>query len=109
MAKSTSWAEDHIAITGIFGLDSSKTSSLTGSLGGEFMKDKWGYPDIGVYIYDCPSAGHDMIALDYRECGKNGEPRVVHVDQELDYEITVVSENFESFIRNLVHDSFYEG
>lgn len=108
MQERTSWAENHIALTGIFGIDSKKTYSLLGGLGSEFMKDEWEYPDIGIYICDCPSAGHDMIALDYTECGKFGEPKVVHVDQESDYKITVVAKNFESFVRGLVHDSEYD-
>lgn len=108
MSEGTSWAQDHVAISGIFGLDSLKSHSLTGDLGGEFMKDEWGYPDIGVYVCDCPSAGHDMIALDYTQCGNNGEPRVVHVDQESDYKVTFVAKNFEYFICNLVHDSEYD-
>jgi hypothetical protein len=107
-SEPTSWAEDHIAITGIFGIDSSKTYSLLGSLGSEFMKSEWGYPDIGVYICDCPSGGHDMIALDYSKCGKTGEPEVVHVDQELDYKITFLSPNFEKFIIGLVQDDFFD-
>ena len=106
--EATSWAEDHVAITGIFGLDSSKIYSLLGGLGSEFMKDEWGYPDIGIYICDCPSAGHDMIALDYTECGNSGEPRVVHVDQESDYKITFLANNFQQFITHLVHDSIYD-
>ena len=76
------------------------------------MKDDWGYPDIGVAICDTPSAGHEMIFLDYRECGRQGEPKVVHIDQELDYEITLLADNFEDFIRGLVDseelEEFYE-
>jgi len=108
MNERTSWAEDHVALTGIFGLDSTKTYSILGGLGSEFMKVEWGYPDIGIYICDCPSAGHDMIALDYSDCGKFGEPKVVHIDQEFDYKITFVASDFESFIRSLVHDSEYD-
>ena len=48
----------------------------------QFMKNDWGYPDIGVAICDTPSAGHEMIFLDYRECGRQGEPKVVHRSEE---------------------------
>jgi hypothetical protein len=106
--EATSWASDHIAITGILGIGREKTYSLCGDLGSQFMMEEWGYPDIGVYICDCPSAGHDMVCLDYRKNGKNGEPEVVHVDQEDDYKITFLAENFEIFIRGLVNDEYYE-
>jgi len=97
----TSWAEDHIAITGIYGLDRVKRYSLCGEIGSEFWIEEWGYPEIGVYVCDCPSAGHDMICLDYRDCGPTGEPQVVHVDQEDDYRITHVADNFGDFIQGL--------
>ena len=59
----TCWAEDHVAITGIFGIGREKSCSLCGELGSQFMIDEWEYPAIGVAICDCPSAGHDMIFL----------------------------------------------
>ena len=105
--EKTSWAEDHIAITGIMGIGRTKTYSLCGDLGSQFMMDEWGYPDTGVYICDCPSAGHDMVMLDYSNCGKDGEPEVVHVDQEWDYKKTFLAKDFETFIRGLVNEEVY--
>ena len=104
ISESTSWAENHIAITGIFGIDKAKRYSLGGSFGSRFWIDEWDYPSIGIYFCDCPSAGHDMICLDYRKCGNQGEPQVVHIDQEADYKITFIAENFENFIRGLEND-----
>jgi hypothetical protein len=94
----TSWSKDHIAITWIFSIGATKSHSLCDSLGSQFWIDEWGYPAIGVYFADCPSAGHDMLCLDYRACGPHGEPRVVHIDQEIDYRITVVAESFAAFL-----------
>ncbi len=104
----TSWAEDHVAITGIFGIGRDKECSLCGSFGSKFMIDEWEYPDIGVAICDCPSAGHDMIFLDYTKCGRDGEPSVVHVDQEDDYKITHLADSFEEFIRGLEPEWMYD-
>jgi hypothetical protein len=107
-ATRTSWAESHIAITGIMGIGRTKTYSLCGSLGSQFMIDEWGYPNTGVFICDCPSAGHDMIMLDYSKCGKSGEPEVIHVDQECDYRKTFLAKDFETFIRGLVSSDVYD-
>lgn len=107
-ATRTSWAESHIAITGIMGIGRTKNNSLCGSLGSQFMIDEGGYPNTGVFICDCPSAGHDMIMLDYSKCGKYGEPEVVHVDQECDYRKTFLAKDFETFIRGLVSSDVYD-
>lgn len=104
----TCWSDDHVAITGIFGIGREKSCSLCGELGSQFMIDEWEYPAIGVAICDCPSAGHDMIFLDYRVCGPQGEPAVVHVDQENDYKITHLTDSFEEFVRGLEHESLYD-
>ncbi len=106
--EATSWAEDHIATSGIYSIGNTKANSLCGESGSQFSIDEWGYPPIGVYFADCPSAGHDMICLDYRACGSTGEPQVVHVDQEFDYQITFVAESFEAFIRGLESDEAFE-
>lgn len=107
-AEPTSWSDDHVAITGIFGIGRDKKFSLCGELGSKFMIEEWTYPPIGVAICDCPSAGHDMIFLDYRDCGPQGEPTVVHVDQEFDFKITFLANNFEEFISKLRPSSDYE-
>ena len=104
----TSWAEDHVALTGIYAIGKTAHYSLGGSMSTQFWIDEWGYPPIGIYFADCPSAGHDMIALDYRECGRTGEPSVVHVDQEGGYKITPLADNFEAFIRGLEHDEVFD-
>ena len=76
----TSWAEDHVAISAFKGIGFQKQWSLCGGLGSRFKIEEWEYPDIGVYFGDCPSAGHDMIALDYRACGPAGEPAAAQAD-----------------------------
>ena len=107
-SEATSWADDHVAITGILGIGRTKANSLCGEFGSPFMIEEWGYPAIGVYICDCPSAGHDMVLLDYSACGPQGEPTVAHVDQEGDYAVTYLAPDFETFIRGLVNDDVYD-
>jgi len=81
--------------------------ALLGELGSTFMQTEWGYPTFGIFIADCPSAGHDMVMLDYRACGPTGEPEAVQVDQESDYAVTFLAKDFESFIRLLVDEAVF--
>ena len=92
---------DCVYVTGIYGIDRDKKYSLIGEMGNEFWISKWEYPPIGIVVADTISGGHDMIFLDYRECGPTGEPKVVRVDQECDYSITLLADNFGDFIKNL--------
>ena len=99
----TSWAEDHIALSGIrgiggdWGIDSEE-------LGSRVMIEEWGYPDVGIVVGECPSAGHDVVMLDYSECGRQGEPRVIHVETETadEPEVTLLAPDFETFLCGLV-------
>jgi hypothetical protein len=93
--------DEGIYIRGFFGIGKDKSYTLCGTSGSRFWIDEWEYPNDGIYICDCPSGGHDMILLDYSNCGKNGEPEVVHVDQEGDYGKTFIAKDFASFVRGL--------
>lgn len=104
----TTWERDHVAVTGIFGIGGTPSYSLCGESGSKFWIQEWGYPDLGVYFANCPSAGHDMIAMDYRSVGAAGEPQIVHVDQEWDYAITVLAPNFAEFIRALRDEESFD-
>lgn len=101
-SKPSSWAENHVALTGILGIGREKDYSLCGGLGSHFMMKEWGYPNLGIYFGDCPSAGHDLIAMDFRKNGKQGEPQIVHVSQSQDFEITFLADNFQTFIEGLL-------
>ncbi|UOG72949.1 SMI1/KNR4 family protein [Hymenobacter tibetensis] len=104
-ATPTSWADDHIAISGICGLGG-QWGIDSMELGSKFMLEEWGYPPIGIVVAQCPSAGHDAVMLDYRRCGAQGEPQVVHVSVEEDEEpnITFLADNFQEFLAGLVNE-----
>lgn len=104
----TTWAEDHVALHGIMGIGRELPNSLAGEAGSRFWIDEWRYPALGVYFADCPSAGHDMLAFDYRACGPTGEPQIVHVDQEWDYRITLLAPDFTTFVHSLRPEEDYE-
>ena len=94
--------EREISINGFLGIGSDKPYTLLGSNGSRFWMEEWEYPNIGIVICDCPSGGHDLVFLDYRDCGPEGVPCVSYVDQEADYEITKIADTFEAFVDGLV-------
>lgn len=96
-----SWSVGIFDVQSIYGIDKEKPNSLCGKFSTEFWTTEWGYPNIGIAICDTLSGGHDMIFLDYSDCGNDGEPCVVHISQENNYEITYLADNFEEFIKGL--------
>ncbi len=92
--------DDSFYISSILGIGREKYS-LCGKFGSRFWIEEWGYPEIGIAVCDTASAGHDMVFLDYRECGPEGEPKVVVIDQEYDYRITPLADSFEEFVLRL--------
>ena len=90
-----------VYLTAIYGVDSKLEYSICGDSGAKMICKEWGYPDIGLPIALTTSDGNEVIFLDYSECGTNGEPKVVLVDQANDYKKTLLAENFENFIKGL--------
>lgn len=88
-------------IEGIYGIGREKSYTLCGDMGTAFWLEEWEYPAIGIVICDTVSGGHDMVFLDYTECGRDGEPCVVDVDQESDYKKYLLANTFEEFIEKL--------
>lgn len=104
----TSWAEDHVQITGIRGIGG-KWGVDSDELGSLHMIEEWGYPPIGIVVAECPSAGHDAIMLDYSKCGQRGEPQVVHVETECDEpRVTFLAKDFATFLAGLKDESEYD-
>lgn len=98
------WIPSTYSVESIFGVDCEKPYSLCGEQGSRFWVEEWGYPDIGIAICDTNSGGHDMVFLDYSDCGPQGEPCVVIIDQESDYETTYLADDFASFVGGLFEE-----
>lgn len=96
---------DVIGLECFYSIGSEKDNSLFGKFGNEFWFNEWEYPrDVGVIIAETESGGHHMIYLDYRACGKDGEPKVSICFQESDYKFQILANSFEEFLLMLVTD-----
>jgi hypothetical protein len=62
----------------------------------------WEIPQ-GLVCFD--GDGHWWLGLDYRECGPDGEPPVVHIESD-DQRTEVVAPNFERFLAGLVQSDY---
>ncbi len=104
LPKTEDSEKDYVEITGFLSIGRKKSNSLCGTAGNKLFKEGWHYPDYGVYICDCPSAGFDLILLDYRQCGPDGEPSVAYVDMEKRQVITLAPD-FATFLQGLVEET----
>jgi SMI1/KNR4 family protein SUKH-1 len=75
-SRPTSWADDHVAVQEIAGIGGNRVLSLldTPSLNAEWQQP----PELVLLSGD----GHWWIALDYRQCGPQGEPPVVFYEND---------------------------
>jgi SMI1-KNR4 cell-wall len=106
MKTPTSWSADHIEIAGLRGIGGEWGIDTTEGLGSADMIREWGYPDVGVVICEMPSGGHDVVMLDYRECGAEGEPAVAYVDE--DRQVQQIARTFSEFIDGLISCDIFQ-
>lgn len=66
--------------------------------------NEWEYPNIGIPFGETQSAGHDMYFMDFSVVDENGEPRIVHIDNEADNSIDVVADNLEDFLTKIYNN-----
>ncbi|PEB56958.1 SMI1/KNR4 family protein [Bacillus pseudomycoides] len=102
----TSWADNHIAIVGIYGIGGEHGIDTESP----YLIEEFDYPRVGIIVCESPTAGHDAVMLDYSKCGNQGEPIVIHVNVE-NYEdpiITFLAKDFQTFINGLVDDSDFD-
>lgn len=94
------WADDHVAFEVVMGIGGEE--GIDGDVGSQYLIKEWSYPDVGVVIScDGPTA----FLLDYSQCGKQGEPRVIWVDVETGKKkppyVAVLAPDFATFLKQL--------
>ncbi|MBT2443927.1 SMI1/KNR4 family protein [Streptomyces sp. ISL-36] len=94
-SRPTSWAPDHVPFDVVMGIGhGEQTLSLLDS---PYLVQEWGLPRDVVLV---SGEGHYWIGLDYRTCGRHGEPSVVWFDADDNSELTLAPD-FRSFMEGL--------
>ncbi|MFF4330701.1 SMI1/KNR4 family protein [Streptomyces sp. NPDC048387] len=101
-SRPTSWSEDHVPFDGLMGIG--RCDGTTSLLDTPYLVEEWGLPAPLVLL---AGDGHCWIALDYRTCGRDGEPSVTWFETDLDTEL-VLAADFRSFVEGLTASSSTE-
>lgn len=91
----TSWSDDHVPFDDLMGIG--RRERTTSLLHTRYLAEEWDLPSPIVLV---SGDGHCWIALDYRACGRKGDPAVVWFEADTGREV-VLATNFESFIAGL--------
>ncbi|MEU7279232.1 SMI1/KNR4 family protein [Streptomyces sp. NPDC045431] len=101
-SRPTSWAPDHVPFDFVMGIGHDEQAlSLLDS---PYLVEEWGLPADVVLI---SGGGHYWIALDYRACGRQGEPSVVWFDAD-DHAELALAPDFRSFIEGLTSSAEFD-
>ncbi|MBW5422596.1 SMI1/KNR4 family protein [Streptomyces sp. BG9H] len=99
--RPTSWSEDHVPFDDLMGIG--RREGMTSLLDTPYLLKEWGTPAPLVLL---SGDGHCWIGLDYRKCGRDGEPSVTWFETDLDAELAL-ADDFRSFVEGLTACSTY--
>ncbi|MER5888743.1 SMI1/KNR4 family protein [Streptomyces sp. NPDC001941] len=91
----TSWSENHVPLDEMMGIG--RHDGQLSLLDTTYLVDEWGLPSPLVLL---SGDGHCWIALDYRGCGKLGEPSVTWFDVDDGTELPLAAD-FRAFVERL--------
>jgi hypothetical protein len=91
----TSWSEDHVPFGDLMGIG--RRERITSLLDTPYLVEEW---DLPAPIVLLSGDGHYWVALDYRNCGRQGEPSVTWFDADAESDL-VLAPDFESFVEGL--------
>ncbi len=100
-SRPSSWSEDHVPFDNLMGIG--RRDGTTSLLDTPYLVEEWGMPAPLVLL---SGDGHCWIGLDYRACGRDGEPSVTWFETDLDAEFGLAGD-FRSFIESLTAGSTY--
>jgi hypothetical protein len=80
-----------------------RRDGMTSLLDTPYLVEEWGMPAPLVLL---SGDGHCWIGLDYRACGRDGEPSVTWFETDLDA-VLVLAGDFRSFVEGLTAGSTY--
>ncbi|MFD4613045.1 SMI1/KNR4 family protein [Streptomyces sp. NPDC058440] len=93
--RPTSWAPDHVPFDTVMGIG--RREQTLSMLDSPYLVEEWGLPADVVLV---SGGGHYWIGLDYRTCGRHGEPSVAWFDTDDNSELALAPD-FHSFIESL--------
>ncbi|MGW2180371.1 SMI1/KNR4 family protein [Streptomyces sp. NPDC001732] len=91
----TSWSENHVPLDNLMGIG--RHDGQLSLLDTAYLVEEWGLPSPLVLL---SGDGHWWIALDYRACGKHGEPSVTWFDADDSTELPLAAD-FKAFVEHL--------
>lgn len=102
-SRPTSWSADHVPFDNVMGIG--HRDGALSMLDSPYLVEEWGLPKAVVLL---SGDGHCWTGLDYRTCGRHGEPSVAWFDADDDSELTLAPD-FRSFVKGLVSAGEFEG